>query len=47
MRKKEIHLLGTNVKLIGKENKNNFIIEFPENVRNKIPNNYAWVLKFS
>ncbi len=43
----KIQLLGTDIKLIGTKIENNFIIEFPSNIRNAVPNKNAWVLKFS
>ena len=45
--KNKIQLLGTDIKLVGIKKENNFIIEFPSNIRNAAPNKNAWTLKFS
>ena len=43
----EIEILGTGIKLKGIKKDNNFIINFPEDIRKNIPNKHAWTLKFS
>ncbi|MBU0475327.1 MAG: alpha-L-fucosidase [Bacteroidetes bacterium] len=41
-----IELLGTDIVFTGNKLDNSYEIEFPEDIRNKIPNKNAWSLKF-
>ncbi len=40
-------ILGTKISVRAIKNGKNYEVEFPESIRNNIPNKYAWTLKFS